>query len=268
MLPLLLALLPLLLPCCPCCALLPRQAEGLIQQLLLALNHLLQLAHHLLPLLHLAVLRRLQVLQKLLQLRQHLLRRFTRARAHHLADCIQHLLQVLPLDLNGVGIERHLGLLVGHLLRLLHHRLEELVESPLQFGHEPLQLLVARALLERLAQGVLELAQFALGERQAAILEVQRRVPQQIEDVVQGSVLLALRRGRALLSLFSLLVLPRPARSGRSARRAVPAQVAVRGFARGVRRARPRQFGTCSNSGLARDRASSSSRATAELRAR
>jgi hypothetical protein len=74
------------------------------------------------------------------------------------------------------------------LLRLLHHGLKELVERPLQFGHQPFQLLVACALLQRLAQSFLKLAQLALGERQLAVLEMQRRVPQQLEDLVHGGL--------------------------------------------------------------------------------
>ena len=169
-------------------------AEGLVQQLLLALDHLLQLAHHLLTLLHLAVLRHLQVLEHLLQLRQHLLGRLARAGADHLADRIQHLLQILPLHLHGVGVERHvLGRLLAHLLRLLDHGVEKLVQGPLQLGHQPLQLLVARALLQRLAQRLLELAQLPLGQGQAAVLEMQRGIPKQVEDVLERRLLLVRR---------------------------------------------------------------------------
>ena len=171
--------------------LLARHPIGLVEQSLLPLDHLLQLAHHLLALAHLAGLRDLQVLEQLLQLRQHLLRRLARAGADHVAHRVEHLLQVLPLDLHRVGIDRlHLLAVLRHLLRLTRQGIEILVDRPLQLGHQPLQLLVAGALGERVAQRLLQLAQLALRQRQAAVLEMQRGVPEQRHDVGERGVLL------------------------------------------------------------------------------
>ena len=188
------AALPLL-PLLPLLALLTfltgsaRQIEGLVEQLLLALDHLLQLAHHLLALLHLAVARDLEVLEQLLQLGEHLLGRLARAGLDHLLHHVEHLLQILALDLHRVGVER-LHLLLIELLSLLGERVEILVQGPLQLRHEPLQLLVAGAFGQSVPQGVLQLAQLALGERQAAVLEMQRGVPEQRHDLVQGGLVL------------------------------------------------------------------------------
>ena len=130
-----------------------------------------------LALLHLAVLLAdLQVLQELLELGEHVLGSLARTRLDHVAHIVQHLLQILALDALSVLVHRLHGL-VAHLLLLLRERVEIGVERLLQLVHQLLQLLVAGAIVERVAKGFLQFAQLAPGKRQAAVLEMQRGFP-------------------------------------------------------------------------------------------
>ena len=171
--------------------LLAREAVGFVEQLLLALDHLLQLVQHLLALLHLAVLLAdLQVFEKLLHLRQHLLRGLARARLDHVLHAVQHLLQILALDGHGVLVHGLHGL-IGHLLHLLGERVEIVVEGLAKLVHQARQLLVAGIVGQRLLERLLQFAQLAAGERQAAVLEVERSLPHQLQNLVDRGLVLA-----------------------------------------------------------------------------
>ena len=163
---LLVALLPLLL-LAPSLALLPVHLETALLQLLLQLDHLLQVAERLLARRGLCLLRpRAQVLEHLLQLGQHLPRGVARTAAHQLTRAVEHLLQVAPI--HRLAILRLLHGLGRHLLTLLHglagEFLEELVHRLLQLLHQALQLGVLGALLHGLLQLLLQVTQLALGQ--------------------------------------------------------------------------------------------------------
>ena len=163
--------------------LLPVHLEAALLQLLLQLDHLLQVAERLLALRGLRLLRPgAQVLEHLLQLGQHLAGSVARAAAHQLAGPVEHLLQVAPVDRLAVLLLHGLG---RHLLALLHRLagelLQELVHRLLQLLHQPLELGVLRTLLHGLLQLLLQVAQLALGHRERAVLDEQRELPQQID---------------------------------------------------------------------------------------
>ena len=99
---------------------------------------------------------------------------------------------------------KHLGR-IDRLLRLagrasphfLGHRLQIAVERLAQLLHQALDLLVGRALGERFLELLLQPAQVALGEREIAVLDAQRGVPQQLRH--GGDRLLAVVGAQPLL---------------------------------------------------------------------
>ena len=88
-----------------------------------------------------------------------------------------------------IGIERPRQLL-RVLAQLLGQRLQELVERRPQLIGEPLDLLVAGAAFQRLAQRFLRRAQCLLGIRNAAVLEIDRHVPHARDHIAQLVVVL------------------------------------------------------------------------------
>ena len=78
---------------------------------------------------------------------QHGLCLFARAGAGQLADIAEHPIQLFAADAALLGGELHL--LVGGLALLCGQRVHIAVEGLFQFGHQPRDFIVARALLER-----------------------------------------------------------------------------------------------------------------------
>ena len=171
----------------------------LVAQLLLLADHVAELVergHHVVVAVAVHLLagpRHLQVLQHLLELLQHLARRILGAGARHLLELVDHAPQILRAQLAGIGIERPRELL-RVLAHLLGQGLQELVERRAQLVGELLDLLVARAALQRLAQRFLRRAQGLLGIGDAAVLEMHRHVPHARNDVAQLVVALGARQ--------------------------------------------------------------------------
>src|SRR6476646_8831831 len=164
--------------------------ERLVAQLLLLADHVAELierGHHVVVAVAIHLLAgasHLQVLQHLLELLQHLARRVLGAGSRHLLELVDHAPQILRAQLAGIGVERPCELLrvLAHLLR---QGLQELVERSAQLVGELLELLVARAALQRLTQRFLRRAQGLLGIGDAAVLEMHRHVPHARNDVAQ-----------------------------------------------------------------------------------
>ena len=169
---------------------LARGAEALVEELLLALHHVLHLPHHLAALLiaalllHVARPRRLQVFQHLLETRQHVAGGVLGPGARQLARPVEHLLQIVAAD-HPRGIDRRhvLKLLGVHALHVLSKRLKIFVDRLLQLRHQLLDLGIRRVARQRLLQTALNVAQVALRQRQLAVLDAQRRIPQQLLDM-------------------------------------------------------------------------------------
>ena len=112
------------------------------------------------------------------------LRRVLGARARQLLEPVDHALQVLRPQHAGVAVER-----ARELLRILAHllgqRLHEFVERRAQLVGQLLDLLVARAALQRLPQGFLRLPQGGFGIGEAAVLDGHRHAPQPRHHIAQ-----------------------------------------------------------------------------------
>src|SRR5262245_1932014 len=137
--------------------------ERAIAQLLLLADHVAELVergHHVVvAVIHLLPgTGHLQVLQHLLEVLQHAACGIPGAGARHLFEPIDHVAQILRAELARIGIERA-GKLLRILAHLLRQRLQELVERGTQLVGEPLDLLIAGAALQRLAQRFLGRAQ-------------------------------------------------------------------------------------------------------------
>ena len=174
--------------------------EAAVQKLLLTLHQFLQFLHRLLrltaALLHLPRLRRSQVFEHLLKLREQFAGLVARAVARHLAGAIQHLLQIATGEHLG-GVDRLLRLLGRVPAHFLGHGLQVAVERLAQFLHQALYFLIGRALGERFLKLLLQAAQIALGEREIAVLDAQRGVPEQLRN--RGNRLLAVIGAQSLL---------------------------------------------------------------------
>ncbi len=163
----LLALLPLAL-----------LSEGIVEKLLLPPDDLAELVHHLahalaLPLVGHAA--RLQAVEEVAQLAQHLLRRVLVAGPRHVLQVLEHLVEIAARHHLTVAIHPLHRRLV---LRLLLQLVEELRERLPQLLHEPLDLLVRGAVLERLRQTLLRLAQRTFRVGEIAVLDAQGDIPQ------------------------------------------------------------------------------------------
>src|SRR5262245_46001642 len=172
--------------------------ERAIAQLLLLADHVAELVergHHVVvAVIHLLPgTRHLQVPQHLLEVLQHAARGIPGAGARHLFEPIDHVAQILRAELARIGIERA-GKLLRILAHLLRQRLQELVERGTQLVGEPLDLLIAGAALQRLAQRFLGRAQSLLGIGDAAILEMHGHVPHARDDLAQLIVALRVRQ--------------------------------------------------------------------------
>ena len=125
-------------------------AEGVVEQLLLAADDVAELVHHLAEALALALVghaARLQPVEQVAQLAQHLLGHVAVARARHVLEVAQHLLEILRRHELVVAVHAlHRRLVLG----LLGELLEELRQRLPQLLHELLDLLVGGAFLERL----------------------------------------------------------------------------------------------------------------------
>ncbi len=113
------------------------------------------------------------------------------ARACHVLEIAQHALEVLLRQHLLVGIDAlHRLLAVGLPVELI----EELRQRLPQLLHQALDLLVRRAVAQRLLQPVLCGAQGALGVGEIAVLDAQRDVPQlRYHAVADGARVLALQ---------------------------------------------------------------------------
>ena len=177
-----LALLAALLPA-PVLALL----EGAVAQFLLLLDHvaeLIELRHHVAEVVAVHIRRRhLQVLHHLLELLQKLTGRILGAVARQVLQPVEHVLEILRAHRAGVAVERPGKLLI--VLLLLAHRLHVAIHRGAQLVHELLEVLLAGAALERLAQRLLGVAQRRLRVGNVAVLEADRHRPQPPDDVAQ-----------------------------------------------------------------------------------
>ena len=155
--------------------------EGLVAQLLLLADHVAQFVerrHHVVVAL-LALRARaghLQVLEHRLQFFQQLARGILVAGTRQVLQPVEHALEIALREHAGIAVEwtRELLRIFPHLLR---QRLQVLVHRGAQLIHQLFQLFVAGAAFERLAQGVLRLAQRQFGLRNVAVLELHRHVP-------------------------------------------------------------------------------------------
>ena len=153
-------------------------AERVVKQLLLMAEQVAELVHHLAETLALALVGHaagLQAVSRVAQLAQHLLRHVPVARARHVLQVAQHLLDVLRRHELAAAIHALHRRLV---LRLLGELLHELRQRLTQLLHELLDLLVRRAVLQGLRQALLGGAQGALGIGEIAVLDAQRDAPQ------------------------------------------------------------------------------------------
>src|SRR5690606_676580 len=166
------------------------ELKGLVHQFLLAPQHLAQLIHllaHLALLLALAVLllslAHLQVVHHVLELRQKLLGLIPGARLGEILDLVEHPVEIARAQL--LHVLRHLH----RRIRVLHLALGELAQELLhglaQLLHQPLDLFVAGAVLERVAQRLLRLAQPLLRRREVAFLDAESDLPQIVDDLAQ-----------------------------------------------------------------------------------
>ena len=205
-------------PSCPCgtlFALLPRlllavlrqlvlqllvQLVGLVHELLLLLEQLAELVHllahrtvGLLAALHAAGL---QVVHHLLQLRQELLGLLALARTGEVLDLVHHAFQILLAQhvLHVVRQARHLpGVLHG----LLGHLLQEIVHRLAQLLHQALDLRIRGVVLQRFGERALRIAQALLGERQVAVFEAERDLPEIVGGITQHVVVARQRHALA-----------------------------------------------------------------------
>ncbi len=130
----------------------------------------------------------LQVVHHALQFRQHLLGLIARAGARQIFDLVHHALQIL-LAQHVVHLRIvHGALRVLH--RLLGQRLHELLHGLAQFLHQARDLLVGRIVLQRILQRLLGVAQAALGQRQIAVLDAERDLPEIIGGAAQHVVII------------------------------------------------------------------------------
>ena len=168
-------------------------AERVVEQLLLARDDVAELVHHLAHALVLALVghaARLQTIQQVAQLAQHLLGHVAVARARHVLEILQHLIEILRRHhLVAAGALRLLLLALGLLAQLV----EELRQCLPQLLHQALDLLVGCALLDGFRQALLGGLQRTLGIREVAVLDAQRHVPQLGDDAVADRT-----RGRLL----------------------------------------------------------------------
>ena len=153
-------------------------SEGVVEQLLLSAEQVAELVHHLAEALALALVGHaagLQPVEQVAQLAQHLLGHVAVARARHVLQVLEHLLDVLRRHELAVAVHALHRRLV---LRLLGELLQELRQRLPQLLHELLDFLVRGALLQRLRQALLGGAQGPLGVGEIAVLDAQRDVPQ------------------------------------------------------------------------------------------
>jgi hypothetical protein len=162
-------------------------AEGLVHHLLLAAHDLAELVHLLAHLALLAVLALLllaaglQVVHHVLQLCQEIFRLIAVARFGQVFDLVHHPFEIaLAQFLSGL----HLGHRQVRVARgALSEFAQEFVHRLAQFLHQFVDFLVAGAVLQRLLQGFLRLAQALLGLREVAVLDLQRHLPQIVRHV-------------------------------------------------------------------------------------
>ena len=166
--------------------------EGLVAQLLLLADHVAEFVerrHHVVVAVFAlrARPRHLQILQHRLQLIEQLARGVLVAGAGERFQPVEHALQILLAERAGIAVERARQLLriAAH---LLGQRLQELVHRRAQLLHQLLDLFVAGAAFERLAQRVLRLAQRLLGLADIAVLDLQRHVPHARHHLAQRVV--------------------------------------------------------------------------------
>ena len=154
--------------------------EGAVAQVLLLVDHvaeIVELLHHLAEVVAVHVRRRhLQVFHHLLELLQQLTRGVLGAAARHALQAVEHVLEVLLAQHARIAVERTGELLI--VLELLLHRLHEAVHGGAQLVHQLLELLVAGAAVERVAQRFLRGAQGRLRFGNIAVLEADRHRPQ------------------------------------------------------------------------------------------
>ena len=159
----------------------------MVAQFLLLLDHvaeLVELRHHIVHVVAVLIGRRhLQILHHLLELLQHLPRGVLGAVAGEVLQPVEHALEVALAQRSRVAVER-----TGELLavaQLLLHRLQEAVHRRAQLIHQLLDLFIAGAAFERLAQSFLGVAQIGLRIGNVAVLDGDRHLPQPRRHVAQ-----------------------------------------------------------------------------------
>ena len=125
----------------------------------------------------------LQPLQQVAQLAQHLLGLVARAVLRHVLEVLHHALEVLLGKLLVLLVETLGRVLVLGVLRQL---LDVLAQRVAQLLHQAVDLGVGRALLQRLGELVLRVAQRPLRVRQVAVLDAQRELPQAVGHALQA----------------------------------------------------------------------------------
>ena len=172
--------------------------EGAVAQLLLPADHVAELVERLVHLVVAVVAllarpRHLQVVEHLRELIEHLARGVARPGARHLLHAVEHALEILRAELARIRIERTLRL-IRIALHLFRERLQEAIDRRPQLVHQLLDLFLAGAALERLAQRFLRRPQRLLGIRHVAVLERDRHVPHARDHVAQLVVALGARQ--------------------------------------------------------------------------
>ena len=104
----------------------------------------------------------------------------------HLLDLAHHALEIFLAHRLLVLVEarRHIHRRLA--LGLPHHLLHQLVQRLPQLLHQALDLLVGGAVLQRLGELLLQVAQPALGVGQVAVLEPQRDMPELVDDALEA----------------------------------------------------------------------------------
>ena len=99
-------------------------------------------------------------------------------------DLVEHPLEILRAEHLHVGIRRQ----VRHVRvapRLLRQRLQELLHRLAELLGEPCDLLVGGAVLQRLAERLLGVAERLGGERQVAVLDAERDRPEIVDQLAE-----------------------------------------------------------------------------------
>ena len=162
---------------------------GAVAQILLLADHVAEFVErrrHLIVVAAAVGRGHLQIIHHLLELGQKLLCGVTRAAARHVLEPVEHVLQIALAQHPRIRIERAIALRI--VAQLLRQRLHVAVHRLAQLVHQLLDFLIAGAVLQRLAQRVLGVAQRGLRVGHVAVFDVDRHRPQPLGDIAQRIV--------------------------------------------------------------------------------